>query len=50
MQKYIDRLMRCGFSYHRAYYECCDFIKEYGLEGLEDYISSIEKENKRNVD
>lgn len=50
MEKYINRLVRCGFSYHRAYYKCYDFIKEYGMRELEDYISFIEKETRINVD
>ena len=44
MSRYIERLIRCGFSADRAYCICQDFVKNLPLIELENFISSIERE------
>lgn len=49
MREYINRLVSCGYSPDRAYLTCQSFLKEYSINDLEQYISSIE-EDSFNVD
>ena len=44
-QDYIDRLERCGYPRHRAMRVVYDFLKEFDVSELEDFLASIEKDN-----
>jgi len=44
MDRYIKRLIRCGYSADRAYCVCFDFAKNLPLIDLEYFIESIERE------
>lgn len=52
MQKYIDRLMKCGYSFDNARKICQDFQKNLSIVDLENFVLSMEKENlkKNNVE
>lgn len=43
MQKYIDRLIKCGYTNERAYKVCCDFVNNLSLFDLENFILTMEK-------
>lgn len=45
MKKYIDRLIKCGYSYDDAKDICCDFIKNLSLFSLECFVLSVENRN-----
>ena len=42
MQAYVFRLYNCGFSMAAAYTACCDFIKNFDYDALEDYVRDVE--------
>lgn len=44
MAAYTDRLIRCGVSAAEAYRTVYCLIKDFGLDGLIEYIESIEAE------
>ena len=44
MQKFIDRLIHCGYSPSDAHSTCHDFIREFNIEKLEEFISSLERD------
>ena len=44
INNYIDRLKRCGFSISEATRISYDMQKNYGWDGLEDYVKSIEED------
>ena len=48
-QNFIDRLVSCGYPRHRAMRIVYDFLKEFGVNELEEYLTSIE-EDKFNVE
>ena len=52
MQKYIDRLIKCGYSPEKAYSLCQDFRRNLSIVDLENFILSMEKERleNKNVD
>lgn len=43
MEKYIRRLMKCGYTRAKAYDLCCDFSRNLPLIELENFIYSMEK-------
>lgn len=43
MQKYISRLVKCGYSTAKAYELCCCFIVNFSLPELEYFVESMEK-------
>ena len=43
MNIYIARLMSCGYSMTDAYMTYHDFIKNYGLDSLIDFLRSLEE-------
>lgn len=43
MEKYINRLVKCGYSTRRAYNVCCDFVRNMSIIDLECFVSSIEE-------
>lgn len=43
MQKYVKRLVKCGYSEEHAYAVCCDFIRNLSIVDLENFVSSVEK-------
>ena len=47
MQKYIDRLVKCGYTKERAYQVCCDFVRNLPIIELENFVWSMER--KTNV-
>lgn len=47
MQKYVDRLIECGYSPEKARSLCHDIGRNLGIVDLENLIESIEKEKKR---
>ena len=44
MENYIRRLERVGVSAHEAYRIVFDFLKNFGIEVLEEYIAELESE------
>lgn len=44
MESYIRRLERVGVSAHEAYRIVFDFLKNFGIEELEEYICELEGE------
>ena len=44
MESYIRRLERVGVSAHEAYRIVFDFLKVFGYEELEEYITERESE------
>lgn len=50
MQQYINRLMKCGYSFENAYKICQDFQKNLSIVDLENFVLSMEKENLVNKD
>ena len=44
MESYIRRLERVGVSAHEAYQIVFDFLKNFGIEELEEYICELESE------
>lgn len=49
MQKYIDALVRCGYTEEQAYEECVGFLKDFSLLGLQYFVESAER-NRRHVE
>lgn len=47
MQKYIDRLVRCGYTAERARNVCSDFARNLPLIELENFVISMEKSHVR---
>lgn len=45
INNYIDRLKRCGFSISEATRIAYDMQKNYGWDGLEDYVKSVEEDS-----
>ena len=43
MYKYIERLVKCGYTKAKAYELCCDFIRNLSLFDLENFVISMEK-------
>lgn len=43
MQKYIDRLVKCGYTKARAYSICCDFVSNLTIFDLENFILTMEQ-------
>ena len=43
MQKYINRLIKCGYSLERARAVCSDFVRNLPLIELENFVLSMEK-------
>lgn len=43
MKSYVKRLVRCGYSYDRAFTVCKDFVKNLTIVDLECFVLSIEK-------
>lgn len=46
MDKYVERLIACGYSVAEAYAECYTFIKNFSIVELESYVSWIENVDK----
>jgi len=44
METYVRRLERIGIAAHEAYRIVFDFLKVFGIEELEDFISTKERE------
>lgn len=44
MYEYIGRLERIGVSAHEAYQIVFDFLKNFGVDALELYITDMERE------
>lgn len=44
METYIRRLERIGISAPRAYQIVWDFLKNFGHDALNEYISDLERE------
>lgn len=44
MDKYVYRLVRCGYSADRAYCICSDFVKNLPFIELENFVNSIERD------
>lgn len=42
LSNYIERLKRCGYSISEATRIAYDVHKNFGFEGLEEYIFSVE--------
>lgn len=49
MQKYVNRLIKCGYSPVDAYNMCVNYLKDFSILDLEMLISSIE-ERRKHVD
>lgn len=49
MQKYIDALVRCGYTREQAYKECVGFLKDFSLLELRWFVESAER-NRKNVE
>jgi hypothetical protein len=45
MLKYIIRLVKCGFTVEEACQDCCDFMRDFSLFELENFVSSMEMFN-----
>lgn len=43
MSKYINRLVKCGYSRQRAKDVCCDFVRNLSFFDLECFVTSMEK-------
>lgn len=43
MQKYIDRLIKCGYTWSDAYALCCEYIDNFPIYELENFIRWIEQ-------
>lgn len=48
MIKYVNRLVKCGYTYDTAYGVCADFICNLSLFDLECFVQSME--NIQHVD
>lgn len=44
MYKYIERLIKCGYSISRAYDVCVDFVRNLSWLDLEYFVHSVEKD------
>lgn len=44
MKEYINRLIKCGYSYDRARSLCLGFLKDFSLQDLEYFVSFMEKD------
>lgn len=42
INNYIDRLHRCGFSLSEATRTAHDMLKNFGYNGLDEYVRSLE--------
>lgn len=42
MDRYINRLIACGFPAHEAHTICIDFVRNYTVDDLEDFVRSAE--------
>lgn len=42
INNYIERLVRCGYSASEATRTAYDMQKNFGYEGLDDYVKSLE--------
>lgn len=45
MEKYIRRLIECGYTRAKAYELCCDFVRNLSLFDLENFIYTMETRN-----
>ena len=45
MDKYINRLMKCGYSHYKAFMICRDFTINLSLFDLECFIVSMEQKH-----
>ena len=43
MQKYVDRLICCGYDPERAYSVCCDMVRNLSLVDLVFFITVMEE-------
>lgn len=46
MNKYIERMVRCGYSLSRAFMTYIDFRNHRDLQGLEEILSELEAERR----
>lgn len=44
LENFIERLKRCGFNISEATRICYDMHKNYGVNGLEEYVRSVEED------
>ncbi len=44
LNNYIQRLQRCGYSAYEATRTANDMQKNFGLNGLEEYVKSLEED------
>ena len=42
MTEYVVRLINCGFTVEEAYKDCCDFLRDFSLFELQNYVTSME--------
>ena len=42
INNYIDRLVRCGYSASEATRTAYDMQKNFGYDGLDEYVKSLE--------
>ena len=42
INNYIDRLVRCGYSTSEATRTAYDMQKNFGYDGLDEYVKSLE--------
>lgn len=47
MFKYVNRLMKCGYTKAKAYSVCCDFVTNLSIFDLENFILTMERKNVR---
>ena len=45
MQKYVDRLIRCGYDPERAYSVCCDMVRNLSFMDLVFFVVTMEERN-----
>lgn len=43
MNEYVIRLIKCGYSYERAYDLCADFLRNFPLLYLQYFVETVEK-------
>lgn len=43
MEKYINRLTKCGYSTYKAKLICLEFLKDFSLVDLNNFICFMEK-------
>ena len=44
MNIFAERLHRCGFPMHVAYRTVCDFMKNFGLGALREFVEDMERQ------